>query len=48
MNDQERAAFEAWVSDYPMRPAGWTEACWNAWRARAALAAAPALDTEPN
>jgi len=31
----EQQKFEAWSSIYQMRPAGWTEACWNAWQARA-------------
>lgn len=34
----EREQFEAWASNYPMRPAGWTEACWNAWQAGRASA----------
>ena len=31
----EQQKFEAWADAYQMRPAGWTEACWNAWQARA-------------
>lgn len=32
----EQQKFEEWASIYQMRPAGWAEACWNAWQARAA------------
>lgn len=32
---KEQQKFEAWADAYQMRPAGWTEACWNAWQARA-------------